>query len=299
MPYDLAVDSTGLLPSRPFTTGDELLEKTISWMTKLDKRFGEWITFMNNQWLFDLDSRKSKRSWGYNYPMLGQWVSFVFANVVWTMKDLKIMFHECGHALHQRFMKHLWLGILKKYPSEVAEVASLTMELFLFDVIDSFSLSDNEIITAKKNHLNDIISLFCQVAIIDEFQCRLYTNPWHSHQEREQQRKIIWSAYRGDEIDWTDYQNAFATMRQSQLHIYNHPFYSIEYAIAQLWAIAMWKNYLTDKKQWIENYTNFLSQWYTCPIPEIFKAWGIKFDFSEEYIKELLQVVKEELAILD
>lgn len=298
MPYDLAVDPSGLPPLRPFANAHELIEKTITWLTQLDTRFGEWISRLNDQWLFDLASRKGKQPWGYNYPMLGQGVSFVFANVAGTMGDVETMLHECGHALHQRFMEHLPLGIFKEYPSEVAEVASMSMELFSYDLRDQFALTPEEVNRAKKTHLEDIIKTLCRVAIVDEFQHWLYANPWHTHTQREDARKAIWSSYSGDLIDWTAYPDAFATMRQKQLHIFELPFYYIEYAIAQLGAIAMRKNYLTDQKQGIDNYTNFLSQWYTCSIPEIFEAWGIKFDFSEAYIKELLAVVKKEREAL-
>jgi oligoendopeptidase F len=298
MPYDLGVDPSWLPPLHPFETAEELIQKTITGLTAIDTRFGERISKLNDQWLFDLASRKGKQPWGYNYPMLWQWVSFVFANVAGTMGDVETMLHECGHALHQRFMEHLPLGIFKEYPSEVAEVASMSMELFSYDMRDKFALNEEELIRAKKNHLEDIIKTLCRVAIVDEFQHWLYTNPWHTHTQREDARKTIFLSYSGDVIAWWDYNDLFGTIRQKQLHIFELPFYYIEYAIAQLGAIAMWKNYLTDKKQWIQNYTNFLSQWYTCTIPEIFQAWGIKFDFSEQYIKELLAVVREELARL-
>lgn len=295
MPYDLAVDPSWLSPLCPFETWEELTEKTIAWLTQLDIRFGERIGKLNAQWLFDLESRKGKQPWGYNYPMLGQWVSFVFANVAGTMSDVETMLHECGHALHQRFMNHLPLGIFKEYPMEVAEVASMSMELFSYDMRDKFNLNEEELARAKKNHLEKIIKTLCRVAIVDEFQHWLYSHEWHTHNEREEARKAIFIAYSGNIIDRSDYPDAFATMRQKQTHIFASPFYYIEYAIAQLGAIAMWKNYLIDKKQGIENYTNFLAQWYTCTIPEIFAAGWITFDFSEQYINELLQVVRENL----
>lgn len=188
------------------------------------------------------------------------------------MGDVETMLHECGHALHQRFMDHLPLGIFKEYPMEVAEVASMSMELFSYDMRDQFALDEAELKRAKKNHLEDIIKTLCRVAIVDEFQHWLYTHPNHTHQQREEQRKEIFLTYSGDVIDRSVYPDAFATMRQKQLHIFELPFYYIEYAIAQLGALAMRKNYLIDKKQGIENYTNFLAQGYTCPIPEIFEA---------------------------
>ena len=109
--------------------------------------------------------------------MLGQGVSFVFANVAGTMGDVETMLHECGHALHQRFMEHLPLGIFKEYPSEVAEVASMSMELFSYDLRDQFALTPEEVNRAKKNHLEDIIKTLCRVAVVDEFQHWLYANP--------------------------------------------------------------------------------------------------------------------------
>ena len=148
----------------------------------------------------------------------------------------------------------------------------MSMELFSYDMWDQFSLTSEELKRAKQNHLEDIIKTLCRVAVVDEFQHRLYTNLGHTHVEREEARKAIYTTYCGDLVDWSTYPEAFATMRQKQLHIFELPFYYIEYAIAQLGAIAMWKNYLVDKKQGITNYTNFLAQGYTCPIPEIFAA---------------------------
>lgn len=93
------------------------------------------------------------------------------------MRDVETMLHECGHAVHQCFMEHLSLGIFKEYPSEVAEVASMSMELFSFDMWDQFSLTSEELIRAKKNHLEDIIKTLCWIAVVDHFQHRLYTHP--------------------------------------------------------------------------------------------------------------------------
>jgi oligoendopeptidase F len=133
------------------------------------------------------------------------------------------------------------------------------------------------------------------IAAVDKFQHLLYLNPNHSTEEREQMWAKTWSEFNGGAIDWTGYENFYKNTWQKQLHIFEIPFYYIEYGFAQLGAIAVWRNYKINPEKALSNYENALKLGYSAPIPEIYKTAGIEFNFSKNYIADLMDFVKQEL----
>ena len=297
-PWDSEVDPDGKQPLKPFKTGKELLSGTINMFREIDTYFSDCLTTMDQMAYLDLDSKEGKAPGGYNYPLYEIGVPFIFMNAVGAQRDLVTMVHEGGHAVHSFLSRDLELTGFKSLPSEVAELASMSMELLTMNLWNEFYANEDDFKRAKKEQLESILKIMPWIAQIDEFQHWVYENPKHSVAERHAQWKLISKEYGTGLTDWTGYEEVQATAWQRQMHLFEVPFYYIEYAIAQLGALGVWKNSMTDFPKAIEDYKNALRLGYTKSIPEIYATAGIKFDFTEEYLKELADFVKNELEKL-
>jgi oligoendopeptidase F len=297
-PWDKAVDPTGREPLKPFNTGDELLELSTEVFSSIDPYLGERLKIMKDMEHLDLESRKGKAPGGYNYPLAEIGVPFIFMNATSTLRDMVTLMHEGGHAVHSFLTKDLELGAFKHTPSEVAELASMSMELISMDAWHLFFKDEEALVRAKREHLEQIIETLPWVATIDKFQHWIYENPDHSFDERKQNWNEIFNQFSDSITNWSGLQVQKDYLWQKQLHLYEVPFYYIEYGMAQLGAVAVWKNYKEDPDAGLAGYLNALKLGYTASIPEIYEAAGIKFDFSREYIRELMTFVKDELEDL-
>src|SRR5690606_26412600 len=244
----------------------------------------------------DLESRKGKAPGGYNYPLAEIGVPFIFMNATSTLRDMVTIMHEGGHAIHNFLTRDLELNDFKSTPSEVAELASMSMELISMDHWDVFFSDENELKRAKREHLEDIVETLPWVATIDKFQHWIYENPSHSHDDRRKQWNLIYDTFADTITDWSGLQASKDYMWQKQLHLYEVPFYYVEYGMAQLGAVAVWRNFRKDKKKGLMGYQNALRLGNLKTIPEIYKAADIRFDFSRKYIRELMDFVRDELA---
>jgi oligoendopeptidase F len=294
-PWDKAVDPEGKDALKAFNDGKELTDKTIECFYKLDVYLGQCLSIMKEMGHLDLESRKGKAPGGYNYPLSEIGVPFIFMNATSTLRDMVTIMHEGGHAIHNFLTRELELNDFKSTPSEVAELASMSMELISMDHWDIFFNSPDDLKRAKLEHLEDLIKTLPWVATIDKYQHWLYENPTHSLDERRQNWNRIFDEFTDTVTDWSSLQDAKDYLWQKQLHLYEVPFYYIEYGMAQLGAIAVWRNYRLDKQKGLEGYMNALKLGYMKRIPEVYKAANIKFDFSRAYIKELMEFVKKEL----
>ena len=294
-PWDKAVDPSGQPPLKPFADGNELTEKTIQTFGRLDSYLGERIAVMRKMGHLDLESRKGKAPGGYNYPLSETGVPFIFMNATSNLRDMVTMMHEGGHAVHSFLTRDLELTNFQNTPSEVAELASMSMELISMDYWHLFFSDEEELKRAKREHLEQIIETLPWVATIDKFQHWIYEHPAHSVAERTQQWLNIYDTFADTITDWSGLEDEKEHVWQKQLHLYEVPFYYIEYGFAQLGAIAVWKNYKEDAAKGLEGYKNALKLGYTKTIPEVYEAANIKFDFSTDYIRSLIQFVKEEL----
>lgn len=294
-PWDKAVDAEGREALKPFTNGKELTEKTIEVFTRLDPFLGQCLSIMKEMGHLDLESRKGKAPGGYNYPLSEIGVPFIFMNATSTLRDMVTIMHEGGHAIHNFLTRDLELNDFKSTPSEVAELASMSMELISMDHWDVFFTNEADLKRAKREHLEDLIETLPWVATIDKYQHWLYENPNHDLNSRRQQWNIIFDQFADTVTDWSGLQEAKDYLWQKQLHLYEVPFYYIEYGMAQLGAIAVWRNFRKNPAKGLAAYQNALKLGYLRSIPEIYKAADIRFDFSRTYIKELMSFVREEL----
>lgn len=293
-PWDTSVDETGQEPLKPFSNAQELVDKTIACFNKIDPFFGECIQTMHQMGRLDLESRLGKAPGGYQYPLYETDVPFIFMNSVGLHRDLVTMVHEGGHAIHSFLYNHLNLVEFKNPPSEVAELASMSMELISMEHWDVFFPNNEELKRAKCQQLESVMDTLPWIAAIDKFQHWLYENPQHTVEQRYACWENIMNDFGNTLVNFKGLEANLKRRWQVQLHLFEVPFYYIEYGFAQLGAIAMWRQYKTDPKQAIVNYKKALALGYTKSIPDIYKAAGIRFDFSTDYVKELMQFVKEE-----
>ena len=296
-PWDTAVDVDGLKPLKPFNGGNELTDLTIKCFSKLRPYFGNCISIMKEMKHLDLESKEGKAPGGFMYPLHEIGVPFIYMNSVGSQRDLVTMVHEGGHAIHSFLCRNLELTEFKSTPSEVAELASMAMELLSMDHWDTFYENENELKRAKLEQLEKALGTLPWVAAIDKFQHWVYTNK-HTSKERKEKWLEIDSELGNQVINWDGQVSSQKIMWQRQLHLYEVPFYYIEYGMAQLGAIAVWRSYKKNGEKAIENYISALKLGYTKSIGEIYKTAGIKFDFSEEYVNELALFIKEELKKL-
>lgn len=294
-PWDTEVDPAGKAPLKPFETGEELLAGTIRMFDKIDPYFGDCLRTMEAMGYLDLDSKEGKAPGGYNYPLYEIGVPFIFMNAVGTQRDVVTMVHEGGHAIHSFLSRDLALTGFKNFPSEVAELASMSMELLTMHLWDEFYSDPSDLQRAKEEQLETILKILPWIAQIDEFQHWVYAFPEHTTAQRTEKWLELSTAYGTGLVDWTGYESVRATTWQRQMHLFEVPFYYIEYGIAQLGALAVWKNSLTDFEGTVQAYKKALALGYTATMPEIYAKAGIRFDFTKAYLNELADFLTEKL----
>ncbi|WP_306639851.1 M3 family oligoendopeptidase [Sanyastnella coralliicola] len=297
-PWDLSVDTEGRAPLKPFNTAEELIDGSIEIFEKTDPFFGDCLRTMKDMKYLDLASKQGKAPGGYNYPLYESGIPFIFMNAVGTTRDLVTMMHEGGHAVHSVLTHPIELTSFKGCPSEVAELASMSMELISLDHWNVFFTDNDELVRAKREHLEDILSMLPWIAMIDAFQHWIYTNPEHTREERKAAWMDLETRFGFDAIDWSGMEEGRHYRWHRQLHLFEVPFYYIEYGMAQLGAIAVWRNYKEDPTKALNQFKAALELGYTRTIGDIYATAGIKFDFSVDYIKELAAFVQGELAKL-
>ncbi|MGB0523671.1 MAG: M3 family oligoendopeptidase [Flammeovirgaceae bacterium] len=297
-PWDKKVDVTGKPPLKAFENVDQLIDQSIECFHRLDPFLGECLAYMKTQKHLDLDSRIGKAPGGYNYPLMETGIPFIFMNATSTVRDLVTLMHEGGHAVHSILIKDLDLVGFKHLTPEIAELASMTMELLSMDHWNLFFEDAEELKRAKANHLEDILSVLPWIATIDKFQHWIYENPNHTIEERTAEWNNIFNAFSDEVTDWTGLAQFRDISWQRQIHLFEFPFYYIEYAIAQLGAIAIWKNYRENPKKALNQYLDALKLGYTKSIGEIYETAGVRFDFSAAYMQELIDFVRKELAAI-
>ncbi len=294
-PWDTEVDISGKPALKPFENGQELIGKSIRCFNNINPDLGEKLNTMREYGLFDVESRKGKAPGGYNYPLAETGAPFIFMNSAGTFRDLTTMVHEGGHAIHTFLTAGLELNDFKHCPSEVAELASMSMELISMDNWNVYFENEEDLKRAKRDQLFDVLKTLPWVAVVDQFQHWIYTNPDHTSEQRTEAWTQIYSQFGAGFVDWSDHREAEQNLWQKQLHIFEVPFYYIEYGMAQLGAIAVWKNYKENPEKGLQQYLDALKLGYTKTITEIYETAGIKFDFSVEYVKELAAFVKAEM----
>ncbi len=294
-PWDLEAHPADEKPLNPFKTGEELIEKSTTCFDMLSPFFGDCLRKMKAMGRLDIESRKGKAPGGYNCPLAESGAPFIFMNAAGQMDDVTAMVHEGGHAIHSFLAHHLELSAFKEYPMEIAEVASMAMELFSMDGWHVFFNSEEELKQAKERQLERVITIFPWIATIDKFQHWIYENPTHTLEERSDKWVEILNEFTSPVLNTSTVEEYRRYFWQKQLHLFEVPFYYIEYGIAQLGAIGLWKQFKENKELALTNYTNTLALGGTKTLPELFQVANLPFDFSPAIVGELMSFVHNEM----
>ena len=286
-PWDMAVDAEGRQPLRPFKTVEELIRKGRDTLARVDPAFGENFQTMVNLDLFDLASRPGKAPGGYNAELADHMLPFTFMNSVGRDQDMWTLLHESGHAFHVFEMRRKELPYFYRgdsLPSEIAEVASMSMELMSSPHIEGTFYGREDSVRSVHDHLRSIVCLLPWVATIDAFQHWVYTHPGHTLEERRDAWVRTESRFNlGD--SWEGLEELHRSQWHRQLHIFLIPFYYFEYGVAQLGALGIWSRYKKDPRGAVDDYRSALSLGSSKPLPELFTAAGLPWDFGESIVK--------------
>ena len=287
-------DIHGREPLRPFNTVEEMVVGLSEMFHEISRDLGGKFDSLVEMDTLDLETRKGKAPGGYQYYLEKSRIPFIFMNSAGLQGDLETMIHEAGHAFHSLYCSHLELIDERNYPIEFAEVASMSMELLTQPWWDKFYDSE-EVDRARKSHLEGVVFLLPWIATIDSFQHWIYANPNHSREERAE----IWQSIRdrfGSEMDWGGYSDFREVSWQQQSHLFGVPFYYIEYGIAQLGSIQLWKTQMSDPQKALDDYAKAMSLGNTKTLPDLFSAADLKLEFSESHFQTLMSSVEGALT---
>lgn len=295
-PWDTGVDPMGRAPLKPFTDVDDMVARTKNIFNHVDDELAGGFQTMRDHKLLDLANRKGKAPGGYQSSLPEARLPFIFMNAVGLQRDVETLLHEAGHAFHTLAAQKEDVHHYQHAPLEFCEVASMSMELIGNEHLEEF-YGKEEAARARREHLEGIITIFPWIATVDAFQHWIYTHPDHTRAERDAQWMELRTRFGGD-IDWTGHEQSHLKLWHRQLHIFLIPFYYIEYGIAQLGALWVWKNSKGDRAKALANYKNSLALGGSRPLPELFQAAGAPFSFDTEAFKPLIELVQTELAAL-
>jgi oligoendopeptidase F len=290
-PWDTAVDPLARPALRPFKDVAQLQSGVGQVVRRIDSGLAELYDEMAALQLLDLSSRKGKAPGGYQNTLDESRKPFIFMNAVGLDDDVRTLLHESGHAFHAYLCAHEPLVDYRHAPMEFCEVASMSMELMANDHLDVF-YTPADARRSVVEFLEGVVTTLAWVAVIDAFQHWLYENPGHSACERSQAWLRCHRQLSGDVLDWSGLENERTSLWHRQLHIFEVPFYYIEYGIAQLGALQLWRQFRKDPQAAVANYKKALALGGSRPLPELFQAMGIRFDLSREMMVPLLADVR-------
>ena len=296
-PWDLAVDPNRTTPLRPFETVDEFVGTARRVFDQVDPALGRQFQTMIDERLLDLDSRKGKAPGGYCETLHFRGRPFIFMNAVGLVDDVMTLLHEAGHAFHA-FASHRQPLIWQRHPgSEAAELASMSMELLASPHLarPTGYFTPDEHHDAWLEHLEDVLLSLVHIASVDAFQTWIYTSPDGADASA---RDDAWLRIRSRferGVDWSGLERERVARWYRQLHIFMYPFYYIEYGIAQVGALQIWRNSLADPVQAVARYREALALGAIRGLPEMYRTAGARLSFDASLIGELVALVEEQI----
>ncbi len=296
-PWDVLADPMGRPPLRPFKTTGELVGGCQDVFERVSPELRRNFDRMVELGLLDLESRPGKAPGGYNTELSQLRLPFIFTNAVGRDDDLRTLLHESGHAFHIFEMRDQDLHYLcrgENVPTEFAEVASMSMELMAGEHLEGTFYDSESAARSKYDHFRMIAWLLGWIATIDAFQHWVYTNPGHTREERNEAWVRTYERFSAGE-SWEGVEEERRTHWHRQLHLFELPFYYIEYGIAQLGALGMWMRYRSDPNEAVAAYRRALALGGSRPLPELFEAAGLPWDFGpgivQTYARELRRIL--------
>lgn len=301
-PWDLEADPEGRPPLKPFEDVKTFIDRTGEIFSNVDPVFHDYYRRMADADLLDLDNRKGKAPGGYCQTLAFSKMPLIFMNAVGIDRDVRTMLHESGHAFHSFEASRLPLLFQRHPGSEMAEVASMSMELLAAPFIDQDHggyYSEDGARRSRAELLEGIIAFFPHCASVDAHQQWMYLNPeGRDAGARDRKWLELRRRFGGDSVDWSGLDAERIARWYQQPHFFSSPFYYIEYGIAQLGALQVWRNSLHDRGRAVRRYRDALALGATRPLPELFEAAGARLVFDHDGMLELITLVEEELAKL-
>jgi oligoendopeptidase F len=302
--HQIHVDPLNRPALKPFNDGDALSRATSELFHKVDPALGNYYDIMMEENLLDLDNRKGKAPGGYctDYPYSGR--PFIFMNAVGLHDDVQTLLHEGGHAFHA-FAVHEFLPthLHEQPPIEFCEVASMSMELLAapyFSKAQGGVYSEADAARARIDHLEGMITFWPYMATVDAFQHWVYTHPQEAlnPDNCDQAWAREWDRFMVG-IDYSGLEDARVTGWHRKLHIFQIPFYYVEYGIAQLGAAQVWANSLTDQAGAVASYRSALALGATRPLPELFSTAGAKLALDSETLGAAVSLIEKQIHALE
>ncbi len=302
-PWDLDVEPPDYPALRPFQTVDELENIASSIFYYLDPDFGDYFEIMRREGLLDLDNRPGKMPSSYCATFGIEERPFVLMNVVGSNEDVMTLFHECGHAFNSFEFAVLPHHTQLRFGTEFHEVAAITMELLAAPYLSQSHggfYSEADAARARIQHLEGMLRWWPYIAVVDAFQHWVYTHIEAACDpaQCDAQWAQLWGRFMKGE-DWSGLDEAMMTGWHRKLHIFRSPFYYIDYGLAQLGAVQIWKRALEDEQQAIEDYRHALSLGGTASLPELFEAAGAKLAFDTATMSEAVDLIERTIAALE
>jgi oligoendopeptidase F len=292
-PWDLSVDPLGRPPLRPFAEVEKLAEGTEAIFSDVDPELGAQFAYLRQHGLLDLANRKGKAPGGYQTTLEDDRLPFIFMNAVGVDGDVRTLLHEGGHAFHALASRGEPLSAYRESPIEFCEVASMSMELLGSRNLSLF-YSEEDANRSYRQLLEGIVTILPWIATVDAFQHWVYAHPDHTREDRRSAWNGLLDRF-GGTVDWSGHEDARSNGWHRQLHIFLYPFYYIEYGIAQLGALQIWRRSLVDREGAVADYRKALAIGGARPLPQLFEAAGAKFEFSEASLGPLMDAIGKEL----
>jgi len=302
-PWDLDVDPLERPALRPFETIDELITKARAVFDAVHPDLGEYFGTMVRENLLDLENRKNKGPGAYctDFPVIQR--PFIFANSVGLHDDLQTILHETGHAFHVFESANLPYNMQRQPGSEIAEVASMAMELLagrFLDIEPNGFYSTADANRARVQHLETSLLFWPYMAVVDGFQHWVYLNPEDANDPAKCDAAWadLWRRFmRG--VDWSGLEDEMVTGWHRKLHIHTVPFYYLEYGLAQLGAAQVWLRSMKDPAGAVNAYRRALALGSTRPLPQLYEAAGARLAFDAETLQEAVTAMENMINHLD
>ncbi len=301
-PWDLDVDPAGRPPLIPFKDISELTTGVGEMFRRLDQTLSLYFITMVEENLLDLDNRKNKAPGGYctEFPAVKR--PFIFMNAVGMHSDVQTLLHESGHAFHAFERSILPFYQQRHVGMEFAEVASMAMELLaapFLEFNEGGFYTKEDAARARIEHIESSIVFWPYMALVDAFQHWVYENPGDAIQpEKCNEQWKTFSERFMPWLDWSGFEDVLESGWQRKLHIHVVPFYYVEYGMAQLGAVQIWRNSLQDSASALHRYRKALSLGGTVPLPELFETAGAKFAFDAETLNSAVGFMADMLEKL-
>ena len=304
-PWDLLDNQTTFsLPAiQAFKTEEEFITRVGNILNRLDPVLGDYFKSMQDKDLLDLMNRKGKGPGGFCTEFATLGVPFIFMNAVGRGSDLRVLFHESGHAFHVFELTDLPYHHQRRSGLEFAEVASIAMELlaepYLSEDQGGF-LSTEDAARTRLLNLEEKLLFWPYMAVVVAFQHWVYEN--HSLASNPDACDGKWSElidFYMPGINWDGFEDVKMTGWHRKLHIHQEPFYYIEYGLASLGAFQIWENAQKDQGKALQQYRQALALGGTVSLPKLYSAAGANLSFDMDTLGSAVQLIEKTLTELE